>query len=795
MKKSTKISLGIGTTLILLLAAAFIFIWLLIQNSLPQQEGNAQFAEIRKPVEITYDKMGIPQIWADNEHDAFFAFGYLHASDRMFQMDMTRRVAEGRLAELLGPTVLNIDIHQRTVGHYRIAEKFLPKLSAENRAKLQAYVDGINAYKHSCGALPFEYQLLRTDFEDWTIKDCLAEMSFQTWFSDFLMSPDAFLAEMADTLGAGKIRSLNVPYPQWAPFCTPQNASGLSGNSGKTTPIQNALAAQLFKNSDLPFRMSNSSNTWVIAPHKSKSGHAMLASDPHLETTRLPQFWYQIGLHIKETGVDVLGISTPGLPFITMGHNKEAAWAFTVSGVDVNEYFIEKLRETDSTQYLSNEGWKPLRIFPQKINVSGYEKPYTFNVRLTGHGPLVFENDSLRQHYALHWAGFDIDLNDCFSAGFHLIKVDNYADFQKDVTRFGALDANWTYADAKGNIGYQLGTPVAIRPAKQDNLPVPGWSGAYDWRGFYPLEKTPHSYNPPRGWLASCNNKQDSDTPGINIYGNYASDRILRITELLNSKEKFSVQDMYDFQMDTTDAFLTRWNKTIGDLLLKAGNKTEAEKIYQWDGSCGIHSREAALVNLFLNRLRHLTFDDELGERSAKVLFSDLDQIYHNGPYEWFDNSATKNAIETKDQITARALQEALAIRGQKSWGDFQTLTMRHPLSVVPVVSDLLKLKYGPMPWAGTAGTLNASFYFEDKNKPNHFESTVGPSWRFVIDFADKDAATFVLPAGNSGNPASPHFMDFFAFWKSGKRWTVPVSRKPVYERAEKILILEGNND
>ncbi len=792
MKKSAKISLSVGGVLILLIMAAFIFAWIVIQNSLPQQEGKIALSKIQTPVEITYDKMGIPQIWAQNEHDAFFAFGYLHASDRMFQMDMTRRVAEGRLSELLGPTVLNIDIHQRTVGHYRIAEKFLPKLSAQNRARLQAYSDGVNSYKQSCEALPFEYQLLQTDFEDWTIKDCLTVMSFQTWFSDFLMSPDAFLAEEADKLGPDKVRSLNIPYPKWAPFCTPQKNPNLTENAGKTNSARDLLAAQLFKNSDLPFRMSNSSNTWVIAPHKSKSGRAMLASDPHLETTRLPQFWYQLGLHIKETGADVLGISTPGLPFITMGHNKEAAWAFTVSGVDVNEYFIEKLSETDSTQYLTKEGWKTLQTFPQEIHVSGYEKPYTFTVRTTGHGPLIFENDSLKQHYALHWAGFDIDLDKCFSAGFHLAYIDNYADFQKDVTRFGALDANWTYADENGNIGYQLGTPVAIRPQKEDNLPVPGWSGAYDWQGFYPLEKTPHSYNPPRGWLASCNNKQDSDNQEINIYGNYASDRILRITQLLNSKDKFSVQDMYDFQMDTTDVYLLRWKGIISSQLLKAGNAAEAVKIQNWDGNCGIHSREAALVNLFLSRLRHLTFDDELGTLSSKLLNSDLDHIWHNGPFEWFDDIHTKEIKESKEQIAAQALKEALEIRGDKSWGDFQTLTMRHPLSVVPVVSDLLKLQYGPQPWAGTSGTLNASFYFEDKKHPNHFESTVGPSWRFVIDFADKDAATFVLPAGNSGNPVSPHFMDFFDFWKSGKRWTVPISRKAVYKQAVDILSLEG---
>ncbi len=704
------------------------------------------------------------------------------------------------------------------VGHDRIAIKFLDKLSSPNRIKLQAYADGVNAYKNSCSAQPFEFQLLGQDFNDWTIYDCLTVMSFQTWFSDFLMSPDAFLTESVDKLGYDKIRSLDFSYPEWAPFSTPSQTGSASfnrtssnvlnnfhpDNAGRrisqptkqnrriaARSIQEIFAEQIFKDVDLPFRMANSSNSWVIAPHRSASGKAMLASDPHLEVTRLPQFWYQLGIHINNTGVNVLGISTPGLPLITMGHNSHMAWAFTVSGVDVNEYFQEKFDPQDSTRYLTAEGWKPLKATPQKIFISGQEDPYQFDVLSTVHGPLVFEQDSLKERYALHWAGYDVDLDASFSAGFDLAHIDNFKDFQQAVTRFGALDANWTYADKNGNIGYQLGTPVAIRPDKSDNLPVPGWTGEFEWQGFQPLEKTPFSYNPPRGWLASCNNKQDQSNLDYQLHGYFASDRIMRIGQLLDSKEKFNVQDMYDFQMDTKDAYLLRWKPIISSLLEAQGESEEANKIREWDGSANAKSSETALVIQFINRLKHLTFDDEFGKRSTKISKTELEQVWHKGPFDWFDNINTPDTLETKEWIAQQALAQALQIREMKTWGDFHSLTMQHPLSVVPVVSDLLNLEYGPYPWAGTAGTLNASFYFEDKKNPNHFISTVGPSWRFVIDFSDIDAATIVLPAGNSGNPASPHFMDFFEMWKNGERWNVPLSNKLVDRTKVKTLVLK----
>ncbi len=782
-QKKGKIALLILGSLLLTLALMALYVNLMLKHSLPALQGAKQVDGLQNTVTVYRDSMGIPQIMAQNDHDAYFTLGYLHAGDRLFQIDLTRRVAEGRLSELFGEVTLALDRHQRLIGHHRLAERFIKALKLEDKQRLQAYVDGINAYVSTCRTLPFEYHLLSTTFEPYTIKDVLSVLSFQTWFSNALLSSDEWLTKVFDRFGADTAATLAIPYPTWAPFTVPQEAKKSAGFSGM-------IFRAYFGGNRLPFRMAHSSNSWVIAPAHSRSGHAMLASDPHLETRRLPQFWYMVGLHVRQPKVDVLGITTPGLPFVVMGHNGQAAWAFTVGGIDVNEVFLEKIKPEDSTEYLSAQGWKKFQVRKEAIKIKGRKKPLLFRMRFTQDGPIVWAADSLHRNYALHWAGFDVDLARTVRAAFHLRRIDNFEDFRRTVTKFGALDANWTYADAKGNIGYQLGTPIPIRARSVYKLPLPGWVDSLKWRGFHPLNETPYSFNPQRGWLATSNNKPDEMHLHYRLFGKFAADRILRITELLKSKSVFSFDDMKRFQMDRTDRFLQHWQPIVSKLLQERGDDHTAKMIKTWNGQANKTSRAAALVILFKNRLRHLIFDDQLGKTADKLSDEDLLAVFNNGPAFWFDNIKTRGQTESKKQIALQALDQALKLWHGQTWCDLQSFEMAHPMAKVPVIGVLLGLKYGPYPWGGTPGTLNASFYEEDKQQPGHFKSIVGPSWRFVIDFAHPDAAEFVLPAGESGNPKSPFFMNFFAWWKSGRRWTVPISLAKIKEKARYRLTL-----
>ena len=804
-----------------LVCGFFLIFYSVLNLSLPKTDGSISLQSIENNIEITYDKMGLPQIWAETETDGYFALGYVHASDRLFQMELIRRVAHGRISELLGKAALIHDKRQRLVGHAKMAAVAVGKLNDDDRNRLNAYVKGINEYYKKCAALPIEFYLMQIDFEPWTVSDLVTILSFQSWFSDALMNRDLFFVKTAEKLGVEKAKLLIKDYPGWAP--TTIEYSNFSNNEsiidkapeGKIKTItdykysenfkslKQSLYEQLFSNNQTPFTKSVSSNGWAVSPSRTESGKAILASDPHLEITRLPEFWYYVGLHIKKTKTNILGITTPGLPFVVMGHNAQVAFSFTAGGVDITEYYLEKINPEDSNQYLTENGWENFDIETDTIKIAGEKSPVIYDIKKTRHGPIISELDSLDKTYSMRWAGFDVDLERAVQAGFKLHSVNNFEKFRETVTALGALDANWIYADSNGNIGYQLGTPVPIRQKENSNLPLTGWSIKNEWLGFYPIDMTPHVLNPKQGWVGNCNNLSQRSNLSYKIDGNYFPDRILRLNELFNSQDKYNVNHIQKMQMDMTDSFLLRWRDVIANLFDTIGDTKHADRLRKWDGITTQDSRETLLVELFLLQLKKIMFEDELGDLYKQVRFIWMDQIVNSDDLSWYDNIKTDDKIENKNDIMTQALIKTLEILDPNkqmatdseyykhiTWGNWHSLTIQHPMAVVPILNQLLKLKFGPWKWQGTAGTMNASFYKETDN--SHFKSFVGPSWRFVIDFSNIDKATMVLPAGNSGNPYSEHFFDFNEMWQKGDRWQVPITYNEVKKRAVSSLVLEA---
>ncbi|MEW6412084.1 MAG: penicillin acylase family protein [Candidatus Zixiibacteriota bacterium] len=776
--------------------------YVLVKLSVPSTGGTIKTMGVEHPVEITFDKMGICQIWAESETDAYFALGYQHAADRMFQMDLSRRIAKGRLSQMLGDITRDIDIFQRRIGHYRSAAKALTTLSEENRARLGAYTDGVNAYKTHAKALPFEYRFLPVTFEDWTIEDCLALLSFQTWFSNALMNRDEFYIELEQKIGHDRAQSLVFPYPDWAPTTVPDDTrlgmhspdsrpsiyrafgsilkrSEHTYQSGGYTsvyePFQRAVAGELFRNFEIPMQMTHSSNAWVVAPPKSASGHAMLASDPHLELTRLPQFWYVAGVHASADSLDVLGVTTPGLPFFVMGHNGRAAWAFTAGGIDVIDYREIEVNPSNADEYRDGDQWVKFETIADSIVYSDSDKIDSLSFKTCRYGIVVDDIGDRGTTYAFHWAGFDTDMNQAVSSGFELHSVRGFDRFRRVVTNLGALDANMHYADINGNIGYQLTTPVPIRDENSDG-----------WNGYLDLDATPHAFNPSRGWLASCNNLPER---GDNIRGHFFTNRILSIFELLGSKDKFTVDDMRAFQSDINDRYWLRFTDDAARILDLMDQPAIADSVREWDGYCGLQSRQAAILNVYRARLKTITFTDELGGLASQVPDRWIECIAQVDSAGWFDDVSTDSVIESYDNIAMAAMKEALKVTDGKVWGQMQSLEMQHPLSMIPVLSGLMGLTIGPEPWPGSPGTLRASFYRQAAD--DKFETMAGPSWRFVVDFADVDAAQMVLPAGNSGNPMSDHFRDFYPLWRANEYWTVPFTRDKVTASSASILNLE----
>ncbi len=794
-----------------------LYFYTILNRSLPQREGTFVASVISDTVTVTFDEKGIPNIWGHTENDVLFATGFVTAGDRLFQMDLSRRLAQGRLSELLGDATIQYDKTQRRIGHARLAKKWLGQLSSQNRERMESYVAGINAYITSGKTLPIEYHLLRQSCELWTLQDCLAFFIFQTWFANALQSRDEFFVRLTEKVGAERARTLCLPYPDWAPVTVPSlsaanldktqslgmqdvdsHKNSVNLNSRSTASISSeriafdfgsAIAQELFHGGSLPFTLSDASNGWVLSPSKSAGRGAIMASDPHLDITRLPQFWYVLGAHVADDTSDALGITSPGLPFIVMGHNGTVSWCFTAAGIDVADYYVEQINPADSSQYRTPSGWETFVTRAETLDVAGSDSAIVFQVRETRNGPLTLENDTLREIYSLHWAGFDINYDSALTAAFALSHTTHFDQFRHTVTNLGALDANWFYADSAGNIGYQLGPPLAVRRASFVNLPQIGWDDSAVWNGFHVLSETPWSYNPAQGWLGNCNNKQDQANLSYELLGSFATDRILRLDSVMRATSHFSASDVRQLQQERHDVYFLRWQSEIVAILERMGETAEAQIVREWNGSTDSTSHAAAITAEFIRQLTRATFEDELGPEllvSIRRLWTD--QIFHGVGALWIDDISTPGSKESRRDIAERAMFRALEIARGKRWGDLHTLTMRHPMAAVPILKSVLGLQKGPRPWGGSGGSLNASYYRDVEN--GRFEALAAPSWRFVIDLRQPDSAVMVLPAGQSGNPWSDHFFDFNSLWRTGEYWPTPLSKPAVLARAVSTLLL-----
>ncbi|HEV7765206.1 MAG TPA: penicillin acylase family protein [Thermoanaerobaculia bacterium] len=699
-----------------------------LARSVAQYDGTIR-TNVASPVEITFDARGVPQVWAKTDADAYFGIGWLHGSERLFQMELVRRLARGELSEVFGEAAYEMDEFQRQIGFARAVNQ--RQLSPTARALMQRYVDGINAAIAQDKLLPPEFVVLRLKPRPWTIEDGLAISHYQTWFSHQLMDQDRRYQQLIEKLGMTASALTRAGHP-WSPPTVP--------------PVVP------------PMQISTASNSWAVAASRSSTKAALHASDPHLSIDQVPGLWYLAGLHSEE-GLDVVGVTYGGAPFVVMGHNRDIAFSFTVASIDLIDYYDDAPAGA---------------VIREEIRVKGEAQPRVLEVRHGARGVMVDKTTSLR------WAGFDFSPSGITEAALQLQKAKTFDEFRNSVTRFGALDANWIYSDRAGNIGYQLGAPVPLRDydtyvRQKANDP------RTVWRGYRALDDTPHALNPAQGFLASCNNQP---TSGGDIPGFYDPYRIVRATALLQTKR--TPADMHAMQLDLTSGLATRWRSLAAEGAKAAGLANESQTLAQWDGSMTADSKAAALFAAWWRRMPHAVFEDELAGdwNTGRVVLDEV--LTTHSPV--IDDKRTK-AIETARDISARAMRDAVSIANGRTWGEACTLLVKHPLARVKILDRWLALNRGPFPNGGDPGTLNANFYSYDE-KSQSFRTAIGPSMRFVLDWSNVDTFTLTGALGQSGNPFSPHYDDFLGMMLSGESWTVPFTKEKVYAGKASLLRL-----
>jgi len=707
---------------VVVLAALFWFgVPLYLRRSVAQYDGTIKTG-VSAPVEIAFDAKGIPQVWAKTDADAYFAIGFLHGSERLFQMELVRRLARGELSEVFGDAAFDTDKFQRTIGFARQADA--SKLSAGARLAAQRYVDGVNSAIEQANVLAPEFVILRLKPRRWTLEDCLAITNYQTWFSHQLMDQDQKYQKLIERIGL------------------PAQALARAGNPWSPPTIPD-------------MRISNASNSWVLAPSRSSSKAALHASDPHLSIDQIPCLWYIAGLHSEE-GLNVAGVTYAGAPFVVMGHNDAIAFSFTVAAVDVIDYYDDAPRGA---------------AIREEIRVKGEDKPRVVEVRRGARGVMIDDKTSLR------WAGFDFEPAQISDAALRLQKARNFDEFRTAVTQFGALDANWIYSDRAGNIGYQLGAPVPVRDYDtytRQNANDP----RTEWRGY---TRQPFVLNPPQGFLASANNQPVS---GNTIPGFYDPYRIARANVLLPNKH--TPADMHATQLDLVSGIASRWKPLAEQGARAAGFSAEAQLLAQWDGRMSSGSKAATLFAAWWRRLARPIFEDEIGADFdfGRVLLDET--LTTKSPV--IDDKRTPQ-IETAVDVSARAMREAKEIANGRTWGEACTLLIQHPLARVKVLDAWLDLNRGPYAWSGDPGSLNANFFSYHESSKS-FRSHVGPSMRFVLDWSNVDAFSIYGALGQSGNPFSPHYDDFLELAHKGGVWTMPFSKEKVRAGAKSVLTL-----
>lgn len=764
MKKFLKIT-AVG--MVVLIALLWFGGRRILSFSVADYAGELSLTGLQNPVEITFDARGIPQVWAETEGDMFFALGWLHASERLFQMELVRRVVAGELAELFGEEAYEVDVRQRRIGFARKAREDAPGLDSTSRKALQRYCDGVNAWIGYKTVLPPEFVILRFTPRPWQVEDCLGIAVYQTWYAHSLMDRELQFDTLATALGE-VIKPLIHREKSWSPPTVPDS-----------------YLKTLFQHDAFPLRMSRASNSWVAAPAKSASGAALHASDPHLEVYRAPGFWYIAGLHSRE-GTNVLGVTAPGLPAVVMGHNGTIAYSFTVASIDLLDYFRYKWNSRDDLRILAENGSQPLAVIYEEIRVQGEEQPRREPIYFTPRGPVV-EMDSASV-IALKWAGYDFDAGAMVRSALKLHRAANFQEFREAVTAFGALDVNWMYSDAAGNIGYQLGAPIPKRNFSDAFVQLAGQDTVKQWQGYYPLEQTPHAFNPENGWLATCNNRVVSENWPYPVPGFYDPYRITRVEEWLSAKEQYSPEYFAQMQLDLVSGLALRWKGLMAEGAARLDRPDLAREIQDWSGEMAADNRTAALFALWWQFLGRAIFEDELGEKwetgrflQEEVLTANLESV--------IDDRRTAERVETAPDLSAATLSEVLKVFGRKNYGEISKLAINHPLARVKILDFWLNLNRGPFPIGGDHGSPNANFRIWKAEKQTFF-CGAGPSMRFILDWSDIDNFTIHTNLGQSGNPFSPHYDDHLTLMRTGKRWAVSFNRQRVYERKKSLLRL-----
>jgi len=816
VSKTFKLTIGISLSLLLIIAALVLFLRHLVIKSFPITEGTLSVDGLKNDVQIYRDEFGVPHIVAQNEYDLFFAQGYAHAQDRLWQMDMVRRLAQGRVSEILGDRTVEFDKLFRMIGLSQIADTIEQSLHTESRQLLTAYADGINAFMHdNLHRLPIEFDVLNYRPEPWEPRHSIMVARMIAWDLAMAAMTDIPLAMLVDRVGLEKgadavpntfgdqttvLRDLKELKSVIAGrLAEHARGTGLTGGARWGTWFMPTYYK--FRSASGRRGTGGGSNCWAVGSKRSVTGKPILANDLHL-VMPAPSLWYQV--HLVGPGWNVAGVSLPGAPMVIVGRNSAVAWGFTNAMVDDVDFFIEQMDSTLS-MYLHQGKWLPVH---RKEEVIYFGKDSViFTCRSTHHGPVVDEilpavPQPYRYVLTMRWTGSDV--SDEFRAFCLMNKAINAGQFEAGVQQLTVPGQNVIYADTAGNIAHWIAARIPIRTKYNAMLPLPGWSGEADWKGFVPFNQLPHRWNPPEGFIASANDPfVEAKYPWYVSELWEPSSRIDRLRELLRSGQPFDVDDMKRFQLDILSPHGKEFSQQIlqafaGDSAWDSRVVTALEYLRNWDYRFHRDYVAPTLVSTTFLRFLHNTFEDELGDTLfgyfvtfTAIPYRVIDRLLRAESSSWFDNVRT-TSIETRDEILRKslydALQELQATLGTDTrmwrWGSIHTVTFAHPFGTQKPLDKVFNI--GPFPLSGSGSTIHkAEFRFTDP-----YDVVAGASMRHVISLGDQSSFLSIIPTGSSGQVLHEHYDDQTVLWLNGGYHTMVMELERITGRPSASLTL-----
>jgi penicillin amidase len=806
-----------------------------VRRSFPQVSGELSVTGLQDRVEVFRDRLGVPHIYASNQHDLFFAQGYTHAQDRFWQMDFWRHIGSARLSEMFGESQVETDMFLRSLGWEALAEQEWETLGSSTRQVLQSYADGVNAYleTHAGSGISLEYAILPLqnpdyEIEPWSPINTLTWVKLMSWDLGGNMEDEIARAVLGKTLPPERVEQLYPPFGEDKPVIVEDGTATASLHSptplpdGAVAAIEaGAAGAELVNDLTGGGFEGIGSNNWALSGSMTGSGLPLLANDTHL-AIQMPSIWYGIGLHCTGDGVEcpyqVVGFSFAGAPGVVIGHNEHHAWGVTNAAADTQDLFIERVNPANPDQYEVNGEWIDFEERSELIEVAGAEENVTFTVRSTRHGPVIsgtFLEDQLEasssvqvpEEYVVSLAWRTLQPSFVVEAVLGINRATSYEEFREALRSWDIAPQNVVYADVEGNIAYHLTGEIPIRASGDGRYPAPGWDSSHDWTSFIPVDSLPSLLNPESGFIVTAN--QPVLRPGSEpMIGTDAAAgyRAGRIEELLQAVPAHDVETTQRIQFDSFDggaevvvphllALDGMDDPVLADLLVRLeGWATGQETLQTRANSVG-----AGIYQAVWRHLLDLTFRDELPEEqrpSGGARWFEVVRGLLEEPEDPFWDDITTPELETRDDILVSALEEAEAelnaLLGDDpddwAWGRLHTAEFENQTfgqsGIAPI--EWLFNRSAPEIVGGSESVVNAVGW----DTRESYQVDWLPSERMVIDLADLGASTFAHTTGQSGHAFHQNYASMIEMWARGEQAPMPWTRDQVEAVTTDTLVM-----